>query len=113
MNIYVSFLTLTALLGWASALPQEDNPTLSVSEPFTDQTTSYTTVTVIASVPPPPPTQPQSPEPSPGPSVATDGPACACGATYCGRVLEQYLSMSNEHPPSLLNPPSSSHPCLC
>ncbi|ROT38992.1 hypothetical protein SODALDRAFT_350258 [Sodiomyces alkalinus F11] len=78
MKTYVFLSALTSLLGWASALPQEDNPTPSVPEPFTELSTSYTTVTTA--------------EETSGPAGPTNAPSCVCGATYCGKVLEEYLN---------------------
>ncbi|KAL2754891.1 hypothetical protein ACRALDRAFT_2053776 [Sodiomyces alcalophilus JCM 7366] len=90
MKTNAPLVALTAVLGWA--LAQEDDPASSAPEPFTELSTSYTTVTVIASTPSQAPTQSQSPEQSLMPDVPTDGPSCACGATYCGKVLEKYLN---------------------
>ncbi|KXH68466.1 hypothetical protein CSAL01_09397, partial [Colletotrichum salicis] len=91
----LNILTLTTLLAWASAAPQDPQvPPVS---------TSITTITVNGQ--PPAPTEPipnnPGPDPAPAPvpapapapsdpsqpSPAPGGAHCVCGATYCGKVL--------------------------
>ncbi|KAL2875297.1 hypothetical protein SGCOL_009460 [Colletotrichum sp. CLE4] len=102
----LNILTLTTLLAWASAAPQDPQvPPVS---------TSITTITVNGQ--PPAPTEPipnnpgpdpaPAPAPVPAPAPAPSDPSqpppapggahCVCGATYCGKVLVGFQGYTTE-----------------
>ncbi|GKT40880.1 uncharacterized protein ColSpa_01061 [Colletotrichum spaethianum] len=94
-----TFFTLTTLLAWAWAAPQD--PQIPIS-------TSLTTLTVTGQqVPVPTEPIPNNPDPLPVPSVPvpsdpsqpappSGGPHCVCGATYCGKVLMGFQGYTAE-----------------
>ncbi|OHF02859.1 hypothetical protein CORC01_01960 [Colletotrichum orchidophilum] len=99
----LNIVTLTALLAWASAAPQDPQvPSVSTSittitvngqpaptEPIPNNPNPVSTP-APAPAPAPAPSDPSQPKPAPG------GAHCVCGATYCGKVLVGFQGYTTE-----------------
>ncbi|KAL0943729.1 uncharacterized protein CTRU02_201616 [Colletotrichum truncatum] len=112
----LTLLTLTAIVGWVTAMPQEQPQVPQIPAVSTSLLTITVTgqqpaptvpipnipVPIPEPVPVPVPTSPVNPPgpPTPGvPDPAQPAPAgahCVCGATYCGKVLVGFQGYTSE-----------------